>query len=147
MPDHWIKWGFYERYAENSSDPNERIRVQRYRCRITRHSFSLLPDSLLPYHYASTTHLLQWLYAMLAKGEATSALARRVGLLRETLRGLKRRFLKAVGSLRLPGRPAALSPPEFLKTLARMASSAVETLFRSWKELEPKHSVAGIYPR
>lgn len=141
---HWIKWGFYERFAEAS---DAQIEIQRYRCKVTLRTFSLLPDSVLPYHFYTGTHILQWLHALFVQRQALNALARTEQIARGTLRYLKRCFLGAVGILRLPGRAAALKHPHFMRRLAKMGTRPVANLFRDWKELEPKHSVVGIYPR
>ena len=141
---HWIRWGFYPRWGEGEK---ERLAIQRYRCRITKRTFSLLPDSLLPYHYFSTGRLLQWLHTIFVGAIALGTLARRESIGRSTLQHLRRCFLGVIGKLRLPGRPAALAPPAFLELLADMKSAALGDLFADWKELEPKHAVVGIYSR
>jgi hypothetical protein len=53
--------------------------VQRYRCRITRRTFSLLPDALLPYpyHYFTASRILTWLYALEAERVPLNTLAAR----------------------------------------------------------------------
>ena len=141
---HWIRWGFYARWGEGEK---ERLPIQRYRCRITGRTFSLLPDSLLPYHYATTTHILQMLWALFVEGIPRSTLAREQSIPRGTLWHWKRAFLEALPNLRLPGRAAALAPACFLRALREMTTSALAILFAGWKELEPKHSVVGIYAR
>ena len=50
-------------------------------------------------------------------------------------------------NLRLPGHAAALGPAPFLRALREMTLGALALLFAGWKELEPKHSVVGIYAR
>jgi hypothetical protein len=141
---HWIRWGFYPRWGETRK---KRLQIQRYQCKITGGTFSLLPDSLLPYHYFTTAHILQWLHALIVEGVALSALALRKSVARSTLRHLKASFLDVVGKLRLPERPAALSPPAFLRALADMTTDALADLFAGWKEMDPKHSVVGFFPR
>lgn len=144
---HWIGWGSYERYASDSEDPNKRIAVARCRCKLARRTFSLLPDSLLPYHGWRTTHILQALHNIFAVGVPVSALARHANVARTTLRSLKARFLRTLPILRLPGREGALDAPVFLRALADMGPAAVADLFRGWKEREPKLSIVGIYRR
>lgn len=143
---HWIKWGFYGRFAQKRKRQTARVRVQRYRCKIVGRTFSLLADSLLPYQFFTAATILEWLYELLVRRVALAALARAQSVARTTLRNLRDRFLGVVPRLRLPDRPSALSPPEFLKRLAGVGKSVVD-LFRNWKELEPKHSVVGLYAR
>jgi hypothetical protein len=124
--------------------------VQRYRCKIgRRRTFSLLPDSLLPYHSLGVANILKWLYAMLVKHIGASTLSDTESRPRKTLSDLKNKFLRVVKVLRLPGRRsgAVLDPPKFLQSLAQMLDAEVAGLFGSWKELEPKHSILGIYAR
>lgn len=141
---HWIRWGFYSRWGEGKKEP---LDIQRYRCRITGRTFSLLPDSLLPYHHATTTHILQGLDALFVKAIPRSTLAREESIPRGTLWRWKSAFLEALPNLRLPGRVAALGPAEFLRGLRAMTLTALALLFAGWKELNPKHSVVGIYAR
>ena len=72
---HWIGWGRYQRYAGDSDDPSQRIDVVRCRCALVGHTFSLLPDSLLPYCGVRTGSILNWLYLFL-QGIADATLAR-----------------------------------------------------------------------
>jgi len=144
---HWIGWAHYKRYAADSKNPTKLVRVPRCRCKLTLRTFSLLPDSLLPYHGWRTTHILQMLYAMFVRGVAVNTLARLTGLGRGSLRSLNARFLHVLPKLRLPRHEGALSPAAFLLVLADMEPDAVAELFQSWKEREPKHSVVGIYLR
>lgn len=144
---HRIRWGFYERYAERGNRRSERIRVQRCRCTIALGTFSLLSDSLLPYHAWRVADILRWLFILIVQGRAVATLAREESRPRKTLSDLKARFLRVVNILRLSGHPGALAPPEFLKGLARMTGQVLITLFQNWKELEPKHSILGIYAR
>lgn len=141
---HWIRWGFYPRWGEGEK---ERLAIQRYRCRITGHTFSLLPDALLPYHYFTTAHILQRLYALFVRAIPTSTFSREESIPRGTLRHLRGAFLAALPNLRLPGRLAALGPGEFLSALRKMTLATLAVLFAGWKELEPKHSVVGLYAR
>jgi len=141
---HWIRWGFYSRWGEGEK---ELLDIQRYRCKITRRTFSLLPDSLLPYHHATTTHILQGLHALFVQAVPRSTLAREGSIHRGTLLHWKNAFLEALPNLRLPGRPAALGPAEFLRGLRTMTLTALAKLFAGWKELEPKHSIVGLYVR
>lgn len=144
---HWIGWGHYKRYAADRNNPRRLIDVPRYWCPYARRTFSLLPDSLLPYHGWRTAHILQLLHAMFVRGVAANRLIQATGLGRRSLRSLKARFLRALPKLRLPGHEGALSPAAFLLVLADMEPAAVAELFRGWKEREPKHSVVGIYLR
>ncbi|MEK6717567.1 MAG: hypothetical protein AAB253_06615 [candidate division NC10 bacterium] len=144
---HWIRWGFYERYAEGCREPHGRIRVQRFFCLIVERSFSLLPDSLLPYRFFTASHILRWLYALVVEKVALDAVARGERVARGTLRNLRRAFLRTVRTLRLTGRAAASEPPAFLSALAHLGDPAVADLFRDWKQREPKHSVLGFHPR
>ena len=63
------------------------------------------------------------------------------------LRSLAKSFVGAVCHLRLPGQEGVLSPAQFLIRLLCFEPSEIAQLFRGWKELEPKHSVVGIYAR
>jgi hypothetical protein len=141
---HWIRWGFYPRWAEGK---RERVQIQRYRCKITGRTFSLLPDSLLPYRYFKTSRILGWLHAIFVKSVAVAVLARRESVARGTLRHLARSFLRVVPILRTPGRETAAAPGELLKLFAAMTDAALIALFAGWKEIEPKHSVTGIHRR
>lgn len=146
-PPHWIGWGRYERYAGDRKDPNQKVAVPRYRCKLVRRTFSLLPDGLLPYCSVRAGHVFSSLYALLVQKVAVNTLSRTEGMARGTLRHLKARFLRTVSVLRLPWREGALGAAAFLEVLAQKASPTVVALFRSWKEVEPKHSVVGIYVR
>lgn len=146
-PPHWISWGTYSRYAGDPEDPSKRVDIPRCRCKLTLGTFSLLPDSLLPYCGVRANFLLQWLYALFVEGVGLNTLARRGCAARGTLRGLKERFLLTLPKLRLPRHEGALYAPAFLEILADMRPAAVADIFREWKEREPKHSVVGIYPR
>jgi len=144
---HWILWGCYTRYAGDPQDPSRRQHVQRYRCAITKRTFSLLPDSLLPNCGIRTSEVLAWLHALFIQGIAVSIWARRAVVARSTLRDLKTRFQRALPKLRLVGHPGALKAPAFLSALTDTGPTEVADLFRIWKELEPKVSVVGIYRR
>ena len=146
-PGHWIGWGTYERYAGDPQDPNRKLVVARYRCKLTRRTFSLLPDGLLPYCGQRTGRVLSWLYALFVQKAALSTLSRSVCVPRGTLRHLKARFLRTVSVLRLPWGEGALGAAVFLEALAQEGPAAVADLFRDWKEREPKHGVVGIYVR
>lgn len=124
-----------------------KIPVQRYRCHFTGRTFSLLPDGLLPYHYLRALRILRELCAIFVDGQGVSTRARWTGIARTTLRHLACGFLRAVRSLRLPGHPGALAPKAFLTRLVALGPCAVRRLFRAWKEIEPKHSIVGIYAR
>lgn len=141
---HWTRWGFYERYAEGS---DRRIRIQRYLCKIVGRTLSLLPDSVLPYHFHTTARILRWLHALTRGGMGIRTLARRESVPRSTLRRLRARFLRVAPVLRLPEHPAALAPADFMAVLARTALDRLADLFVAWKEIEPKHSVVGMFAR
>ena len=144
---HWICWGFYKRYAVDGVDTCRRVAIQRFFCKLTSRTFSLLPDSLLPYHTWRTSDLLRRLYALCVERTACNTLARREGVGRATLQQLKRRFLLVVPRLRLPRCEVSLTPAAFLTALAALPLSDLAALFRGWKELQPKLSLVGIYPR
>ncbi len=146
-PWHCTGWGSYERYSGDRKDPNHKVSVQRYRCKIKRRTFSLLPDGLLPYCGERTGFVLLCLHALFVRKEALSTLSRRSSVARGTLRHLRARFLSVVSVLRLPEREGALDAAGFLEVLADTATATVIDLFRGWKEREPKHSVVGIYAR
>jgi hypothetical protein len=81
------------------------------------------------------------------KDRPLSAWARLKGVARSTLRGLKARVASVLAKLRLPDQEGALSPAEFLTRLAAFSAERIVEIFRSWKELEPKHSIVGFYAR
>lgn len=146
-PLHWIHWGSYERYAGDPDEPSKRIDVPRYWCHIAGRSFSLLPDWLLPYCRSQTGFVIQWLRALLIEGVAANTLARKAGVTRRLLRGLKARCLRTLPKLRLPWHEGALEAARFLNMLAQAEAAAVVNLFRGWKEREPKLSIVGIHFR
>lgn len=147
MPMHWTHWGSYTRYAGDPDDPYKRVAVARYWCPIAQHSFSLLPDSLLPYCRSSTALVLQWLHALLVEHAAVNTIARNAGVSRGMLRCLKTRCLRTLPKLRLPWHEGALDAKHFLALLAQAGALAVADLFRLWKQGEPKLSIVGIYAR
>lgn len=144
---HWIRWGCYRRYAGDHQDPNRKIAIARWRCKVTVRTFSLLPDALLPYCSLRTAWILAWLHALCVAGVGLCTLARQVGVARGTLRVLHARFQRVRPRLRLPHHEAALPTVAFLQGLAALEPAALTTLFRQWKECEPKHSIVGIYRR
>lgn len=153
---HWIGWGNYERYAGDLVDVSRRVAVPRYRCKVTRRTFSLLPDELLPYCSLRTALVVACLYGLFVEKTPLTTLAGRLAVPRGTLRHLKARFVRVVFLLRLSQQEGALSASAFLRTLLGDGGSsrppeesAARTyeLFRSWKEREPKHSLVGIYAR
>lgn len=146
-PKHWTRDGSYSRYAGDPDDPSRREAVPRYECKIRGRTFSVPPDVLLPYCTTRVGFILRWLQAMLVEGQGVNTLARRFGVARGTLRGIKARFLSTQRNLRLPGQEGCLDAASCLMRLASMGASAILELFRSWKELEPKLSVLGIYAR
>lgn len=144
---HWIGWGSYARYSGDPEDPNGKVVVPRYRCKIKRRTFSLPPDGLLPYCGERAGSVLTCLHALCVLNVSLNTLARTVGVARGTLRHLKARFLRTVSILRLPGCEGALGAAAFLEAVAQKRDAVVVDLFRTWKECEPKHCVAGIYAR
>lgn len=146
-PCHWIRWGHYERYAADPELSSQKIAVPRWQCKIVERTFSLLPDALLPYCSIRTGLILEWLQALYVEATPLCSQARGVHVARGTLRSLSARFQRALPHLRLPGRPAALPAATFLQALAKLKPAAVVSLFRTWKESEPKHSVVGIRQR
>ncbi len=146
-PPHWTCWGRYWRYAGDPDDPSKRVAIPRRWCKFVKRTFSLPPDSLLPYCGIRTGTILKLLHALFVQKVALNALARQVQTARGTLRGLKARFLRTLSKLRLPVREGTLGPAAFLAILARMPATDAADLFRDWKEREPKHSIVGIYLR
>ena len=143
---HWIKWGFYWRYAQGK---RERIPVQRFWCRLMprKRTFSLLPDGLLPYRHAHAGLILRYLKALFLRHRPASAYADRRDRPRTTVRRAKAAFARIAPLLRLPGQEGALAPELFLRRLFALTAERIAEIFRDWKELEPKHSVVGIYSR
>lgn len=146
-PPHWTGWGSYWRYAGDPDDPSKRVAIPRCWCKLVERTFSLPPDSLLPYCGIRTGAVLERLHALFVRNVALNTLARRLHAARGTLRGLKARFLRVLPKLRLPRHEGALGPAAFLDVLAQMPPSAVADLFRDWKEREPKHSILGVHLR
>lgn len=150
-PVHWIRWGRYARYAGDLDDPSRKVAVPRYRCQLTRRTFSLLPDELLPYCSLKTPVVLSLLHALIIEQIALGPLSRRASIPRGTLRRLKARYVRTAPILRLPAHEGALAGGAFLQALFGDSpgepAPAVIHLFRSWKEREPKHSIVGIYAR
>ncbi len=146
-PKHWNGHGHYKRYAGDLEDPSRKVKVSRYLCKITKRSFSLLPDALLPYCGVRTGHVLQWLHAIFVQGMDLNTVARQVNVNRGLLRSLKARFLRAMPRLRLPGHEGMPDTCAFLAALADTGALAIARLFRGWKEREPKLSIIGIYSR
>jgi hypothetical protein len=146
-PPHWIRWGHYRRYAGDRQDPSRKIAIDRWCCKVTWRTFSLLPDALLPYCGFRTAWILAWLQALWLQGLGLSTLARQVGVARGTLRALQARFQHTVPQLRLPCHEAALPPAAFLHGLATLPPGAVVGLFRQWKEAAPKQSLLGFHRR
>lgn len=141
---HWIDWGCYSRWAQGR---REKIDVPRHQCQWVKRTFSVLPDGLLPYHYHRTAVILRTLGALFIEGIPLSRWARLRCLCRTTVRHLKDKLVETVGRLRLPGQEGALGPKPFLARLFRFGADRVAQIFRDWKELEPKHSVVGLYAR
>ena len=140
---HWIRNASYGRYGLDS----ERIRIPRWLCKITKRTFSLLPDALLPYHSTTTTRILQWLNHTFVNGHGMATTAKFFSAARTTVRRVCAKFYQAVKVLRLSGQAGVLPPAEFLRRLFSNSGSQVATLFVAWKEREPKHSLVGMYPR
>lgn len=146
-PAHWIRWGYYERYAGDREHPSKKVAVRRFRCKIVARTFSLLPHALLPYCSIRTGLVLAWLHTLHVEGTPLSRLACQARVSRSTLRRLRLGFRRARAALRLPSRPAALTAAAFLAALATLAATTGVPLLQAWKELEPKLSVVGIHPR
>jgi len=147
---HWIKWSSYLRYAPaapGSPDPPVKIKVPRYRCRFECRTFSLLPDGLLPYQGDSTEAILEHIREVVVEDRPATTYARRSGRARTTIRRLKARVAAIVLQLRLPGQEGALEPRPFFERLLALGEDTIAAIFRAWKELEPKHSIVGFYPR
>jgi hypothetical protein len=141
---HWISWASYSRWAQGR---REKIDVPRHRCRFVKRTFSLLPDGLLPYHYSRTAVMLRTLQAIFIEQIPLARWARLRNLTRTTVRHLRDQFEKTVGRLRLPGQEGELGPKAFLGRLFRFGVNRIAEIFRDWKELEPKHSIVGLYAR
>jgi hypothetical protein len=141
---HWIAWANYSRWGQGR---RQKIDVPRYRCRFTGRTFSLLPDGLLPYHYYRTAVILRTLGALFLEGIPLARWAKSRQLARTTVGHWRERFKGAVGRLRLQGQEGALGPKAFLDRLFRFDVDRIAQIFRGWKELEPKHSVVGLYAR
>jgi hypothetical protein len=146
FPLHWTHSGSYTRYAGDLDDPCKRVAVPRYWCPIAGRTFSLPPDSLLPFCRSNAGLVLQWLHALLIEGVAVNTLARKAGVTRGLLRDLKARCLRTLPKLRLPWHEGALNAARFLTMLVQPATAVAE-LFRGWKQCEPKLSIVGIYSR
>ena len=144
---HWIRWGHYKRYAADPELASQKVAVPRWQCKIVARTFSLLPDALLPYCSIRTGVVLEWLLALYVEGTPLCSLEGGVHVARGTLRGLSARFRRALPHLRLPRRPAALPAATFLHALAKLEPAAIVSLFRGWKEREPKHSAVGVHQR
>ena len=147
---HWTKWGTYSRYAQaapGSPDPPAKIDVQRWWCKFVRRTFSLLADGLLPYHDARTCVLLEHAHALFVEESGSSTRARLTATARTTVRRLKASVAAVVARLRLPGHEGSLAPKAFFTQLLALGADAIVSLFRAWKEIEPKHSIVGFFPR
>ncbi|MBI2933277.1 MAG: hypothetical protein HYY16_16655 [Planctomycetes bacterium] len=66
---------------------------------------------------------------------------------RTTVRHLRAEFEEVVGRLRLSGQEGTLGPKPFLTRLFRFGVIRIARIFRDWKEMEPKHSVVGLFAR
>jgi hypothetical protein len=141
---HWIDWGCYLRWAQGR---REKIHVPRHQCQFVKRTFSVLPDGLLPYHYHRTAVMLRTLQALFVDETPLARWAKLRHLCRTTVRHLREKFEETVGRLRLPGQEGALGPKVFLARLFRLGADRIAEIFRDWKELEPKHSVVGLYAR
>lgn len=141
---HWISWASYSRWAQGR---RQKIDVPRHRCRYVGRTFSLLPDGLLPYHFHRTAAMLRTLQALFIEEIPLARWARLKRLACTTVRHLREKFEDAVGRLRLPGQEGALGPKAFLVRLFPLGANRIGEIFRGWKEMEPKHSVVGLYAR
>jgi len=144
-PDrHWTLWGSYQRWAQGR---REKVDVPRHRCPFVLRTFSVLPEGLLPYHYPCTAVLLRTLQALFIDEIPLARWAELRHLARTTVRHLREKFEDVVRRLRLPGQEGALGPKAFLARLFRFGADRIARIFRDWKEMEPKHSVVGLYAR
>jgi hypothetical protein len=141
---HWICWGCYWRYVERRQG---KIDVGRHRCRFKKRTFSLLPDGLLPHHYARTATILYHLWKLFVEGVRATLLAHLRHVARTTVRRIRDRAASILKRLRLPGKEGALTPGDFLTRLLALGAEVIAQIFRDWKELQPKHSVVGFYRR
>lgn len=141
---HWIHWGFYSRWAQGR---RQKVDVPRHQCCFVERTFSVLPDGLLPYHYHRTAATLRTLRALFIEEIPLSRWAKLRRLARTTVRHLKEKFEETAARLRLPGQEGALGAKAFLARLFRLGVDPIARIFRDWKELEPKHSVVGLYAR
>jgi hypothetical protein len=141
---HWISWASYSRWAQGR---RQKVDVPRHQCRLVKRTFSLLPDGLLPYHYPRTAVMLRTLHALFIDEIPLARWAELRGLARTTVRHLKEKFEETVGRLRLPDQEGALGAKAFLARLFQFGVNRIAEIFRNWKEMEPKHSVVGIYAR
>lgn len=141
---HWTLWGFYQRWAQGR---REKIDVPRHQCRFVKRTFSVLPDGLLPYHYQRSAVILQTLRSIVVEEIPVARWAKLKHLARTTVRHLCAEFEEVVGRLRLPGQEGALGSKAFLARLLEFGAEGIARIFRGWKELEPKHSVVGLYAR
>lgn len=146
-PAHWTHEGSYTRYAGDLDEPSRREAVPRYKCKIVGRTFSIPPAVLLPYCGTRVGFVLRWLQMMLIEGRGVNTVARDFGVARGRLRGIKARFLRMRLKLRLPGQEGCLDAAGLLARLASMGAAAILDLFHSWKELEPKLSILGVYAR
>jgi hypothetical protein len=121
--------------------------VGRWRCPFAKRTFSLLPDGLLPYHYARAATILRNLRNLFVGETRATARAELSHGARTTLRRLKERAGTIIARLRLPGQEGVLSPATFLTRLEALGADRIAEIFRAWKELDPKHSIVGFYAR
>lgn len=101
----------------------------------------------MPYRYRTAAQTLRLLEAMIVRNEPVDRLARLTKIAQTSLRRMKTAFVRASGLLRLPDFPGRLTPGSFLERLAAQGAEAVRELFAGWKQLEPKHSILGLYAR
>jgi len=141
---HWSGWGRYHRWAERR---RRKIPVGRHRCPFAKRTFSLLPEGLLPYHYARTATILGRLWKLFVEEARATVFADLAHAARTTIRRLKEDAASVLRKLRLPGQEGALAPAEFLKRLVALGAERIAEIFRAWKELDPKHSIVGFYRR
>lgn len=127
---HWSKAATYPRYGLGA----ERIRVQRYRCKFTGRTFSLLPDALLPYQQRTTATILACLADGVLAEHGATATARTFSVPLITVKRIRSKFRKVVKILRLPGHAGALDPAAFLRRLLALSIDALAELFakRDW---------------
>jgi hypothetical protein len=99
--DGLIRWGTYERWAR-TDDINYRILIQRIRCKVCRHTHSLLPDFLHPYRQYVIRLLQHTVSLYLIVGQGWGRLMEQLsgsGPVRSTIREWVSSFAYGAGEL------------------------------------------------